>query len=319
MQEDPANVQRRAHYLQYFFGYEAQGRPFVFMDESWLNKNMVTSNCWTDGTGECEPDVPIGKGERWILIGAGGKETGWINQSFKMWKGHVQSEDYHTEMNAEVFEDWMKQHLLPHVPANACIVIDRAPYHTMLTEDSKAAKLSGTRQNLALWLVAQGARDDSGTVLTLDRLLNEPTPVPDENGGVKMNVGWAKLMMATLARDLTPKPQYMVHEWVKTFNAQHNRDIKVLLLPVAHPMLNPIEMMWSQIKQYVRKNNVDYTMPTIQRLAHRKQQMQSKSAWTAVFDHMHIYAVNQWTADELLLGEAGTEEVANEVHDADGD
>lgn len=321
MREDPNNVQRRARYLQYFFDYESQGRPFVFIDESWLNKNMVTSKCWSDGTSNCEPDVPAGKGERWILIGAGGKETGWINQSFKMWKGHIQSEDYHTEMNAAVFEDWMKRHLLPYVPGNACIVIDRAPYHTMLTEVSKAAKLSGTRQTLATWLAANGAKDDTGVLLTLDRLLSDPTPVPDRTGGVKMNVGWAKQMMAALASELTPKPQYMVHEWVKEFNAQYNKDIKILLLPVAHPMLNPIESIWSQIKQYVRQNNADHTMPTIHLLARKKQQKQSKSEWASVFDHMRKYAVDQWAADEQLLsdaedGEEGTEE---ETSDADAD
>ena len=60
------------------------------MDESWLNKNMVPTRYWSNGTQECEPDVPPGKGERWMIIGAGGKQ-GWIRESIKLWKGNVQS------------------------------------------------------------------------------------------------------------------------------------------------------------------------------------------------------------------------------------
>ena len=65
---------------------------------------------------DCELNVPSGKGERWIMIGAGSKDD-WIQPSI----------DYHTEMNVDT---GMKQHLLPYVAGNRSIVIDRAPYHT---------------------------------------------------------------------------------------------------------------------------------------------------------------------------------------------
>ena len=34
---------------------------------------------------------------------------GSIRDSIKIWKGNVMSEDYHTEMNSEVFGDWFNQ------------------------------------------------------------------------------------------------------------------------------------------------------------------------------------------------------------------
>lgn len=52
------------------------------MDESWLNKNMVPTRCWSDSTRQCEPDVPPGKGERWIMTVAEGKQW-WIRERFK--------------------------------------------------------------------------------------------------------------------------------------------------------------------------------------------------------------------------------------------
>jgi hypothetical protein len=139
------------------------------MDESWLNKNMVPTHCWTDGTADFEPNVPPGKGARWIMLGAGTKD-GWIHASFVMWKGNVASEDYHSEMNAEVFEDWVKNRLLPFVPDNAVLVFDRATYHTMLTPDSCPATSSMSRAELAAWLVAHKCKEHNAELTLADLL-----------------------------------------------------------------------------------------------------------------------------------------------------
>ena len=300
MREDPVNMQRRAWYLKYFFDYTEQGRPFVFMDESWLNKNMVPSFCWSDGTVDSELNVPSGKGERWIMIGAGSKD-GWIQPSIKMWKGKVLSEDYHTEMNGDVFEHWMKQHLLPYVAGNSCIVIDRAPYHTMLTDDSKPAAKNMKREELIDWLIAHGAKDEDGELLSKEHLLSDEMIIIGPSGRQRKQKGWTKQLLYALAASLTPKPHYLAQEWVDTFNTMNGTDIRLLLLPVAHPVLNPIELMWGQIKRYVRDNNCDFTMSHIRELAEQKIQEQDSRAWNASFQHTWKYATQQWQADEMLL------------------
>ena len=48
----------------------------------------------------------------------------WV---FKAKKGSAA--DYHQEMNAENFERWFKEKLLPALPANCLIVMDNASYH----------------------------------------------------------------------------------------------------------------------------------------------------------------------------------------------
>ena len=78
-------------------------------------------------------------------------------------------------------------------------------------------------------------------------------------------------------------------------------DIRLLLLPVAHPVLNPIELMWGRIKRYVRDNNCNFTMSHIRELAEHKIQEQDSRAWNASFQHTWKYATQQWQADELLL------------------
>jgi len=290
----------------------------VFLDETWLNQNMVPSKCWTDGTAECEPEVPPGKGPRWIVIGAG-SAAGWVPTSFVMWKGNVQSEDYHSEMNGDVFKDWFCTRLLPNVAQNACVVIDRAPYHTLLTEQSKGARSTFNREQLADWLVRHAAKGDDGEMLTIDNLLRDETVIPVAGGSTRRRNGWSKQAMYALATEIKPKPQYLVHEWCKSFNESHGSNVTVLLLPVAHPVLNPIELIWSRVKRYVREGNHDYDMAKIRQLALEVQGSLGPDDWKGVCEHSHAFAVDQWRADELILEEeessADAEEPAPEVAD----
>ena len=39
-------------------------------------------------------------------------------------------------------------------------------------------------------------------------------------------------------------------------------------LPPYHCELNPIEMAWSQVKQFAKKNNTTFTIPGLQALVH---------------------------------------------------
>ena len=47
----------------------------------------------------------------------------WVFQSKKV------SSDYHDEMNATSFEEWVNEKLLPALPPNTIIVMDNASYH----------------------------------------------------------------------------------------------------------------------------------------------------------------------------------------------
>ena len=87
MLEDEANMILRARYLFNYFLYREQGRPMIYMDESWINKNACPTKIWHDGTTETVPNVPAGKGPRWIMLGAGSKD-GWVPNTFKIWKGN---------------------------------------------------------------------------------------------------------------------------------------------------------------------------------------------------------------------------------------
>ena len=78
-------------------------------------------------------NVPTGKGNRIIILHAGSKH-GFVPGAELVFQSKTKSTDYHDEMNGEAFLDWFNTQLLPNIPANSCIVMDNAPYHSMRAE-----------------------------------------------------------------------------------------------------------------------------------------------------------------------------------------
>jgi hypothetical protein len=56
-------------------------------------------------------------------------------------------------MNAENFSKWMRAHLLPHIPSRSLIILDNAPYHNLLTEDT-SPQPHPKKAALQRWLMA---------------------------------------------------------------------------------------------------------------------------------------------------------------------
>lgn len=288
LKEDPANIALREQYITSYRDYRAEGRQFVFMDESWINKNTVPSRSWTDGSPDVSDKVPPGKGPRWILIGAGG-EQGWVPESFRMWKGNVKKEDYHSEMNVSVFKHWLNNYLLPNVTDTCVLVMDRASYHCSLTEESKQLSCTLKKDELIEWIIERQIKDHNGQLYTLLCLQQLCKPQL-----------WA---ICELNR---PKKRFAIFDWLGAWNMEHGTDIRVLFLPVGHPQLNPIELIWSNIKQFVASNNHDFSMATIERLTRQRVLDIDSSVWTSACEHAHKFAMDYMAADELLFDEEET-------------
>ena len=286
VRENLDNVALRIKYIQMYTQHVHEGRQIVYMDESWINKNCVPAKAWHDGTAATVDAIPPGKGDRWIMIGAGSKE-GWINHSFRMWKGNIKSEDYHSEMCGDVFRHWVHNYLLPNVNSNAVIVIDRATYHLELTEDSKPAANSATKDVLKQWLIDRNAVSDSGELFTMENLAHFQKPFI-----------WA------LCQERKPLRKYKIMEWLQEWNELHDTDIIVNILPIAHPQLNPIELIWNWIKTYVKTHNHDFSMPLIRTLAHERVQQLDGEFWLKSYNKSDRFATDCITTDNIYMEQA---------------
>lgn len=120
---------KRIQYLQAVAKFREEGRPIVYMDETYIHSGHTISKAWTDDTNNgllCK----ISKGSRLIIINAG-YDRGFLPDCLQIFKSGTTSGDYHHEMNSVNYEKWAREKFIPNLPPNSVVVIDNAPYHNV--------------------------------------------------------------------------------------------------------------------------------------------------------------------------------------------
>lgn len=117
-----------------------------------MNVNHTTGKVWLCDTPDGEFDipmiVPLGKGQRFIIVHAGSSE-GFVPNGLLYFRSKS-TKNYHEEIDSIVFRDWFVNKLLPNIPKNSVIVIDNAPYHSV--ELNKAPISSSLKSEMETWL-----------------------------------------------------------------------------------------------------------------------------------------------------------------------
>jgi transposase len=190
----------------------------IYLDESYVHQFSAHEYSWfhkEDGNGIRHR---IGKGNRYIIVAAGGAQ-GWIEGSKLVFKAKdSKTEDYHTNMNNAVFIKWFKEKLLPHLRGPSLIIMDNAKYH-------------GCKQHNLNSMSKEQLRD-----LLLD--------YKQTNSTIKYSNRMKKDDLKAILRPLVPKNSVIEDLAVAGGH-------KILWLPPYHPELNPIEKMWGIAKRHV--------------------------------------------------------------------
>lgn len=133
--EKPEIVMLRHQYLRKIRKLRASKPPckFIYLDETWINANHTVKKCWVDKDGKGGIACPLGKGQRLIIVHAG-SSTGFVPNAKLSFVSKTNSSDYHDEMNAKHFEEWIEQKVFPNIPAGSTIVMDNASYHSVRAE-----------------------------------------------------------------------------------------------------------------------------------------------------------------------------------------
>ena len=104
--------------------------------------------------------VPLGKGQRFIILHAG-SEKGFVNNALLLFKSRS-TKDYHEEIDGDRFEEWFKNQLLPNITPHSIIVMDNAKYHSV--EINKAPISSNRKQDMKEWVKTRGINHDTSAV-----------------------------------------------------------------------------------------------------------------------------------------------------------
>ena len=59
-----------------------------------------------------------------------------------------------------------------------------------------------------------------------------------------------------------------------------------MILPVAHPELNPIEMFWAVMKDFIRKNNPNKSLKVVEQMANEFFDTHDESEWKNCIAHV---------------------------------
>lgn len=199
-------------------------RPEVYLDETFVNKNHSNQFTWYFGEDGPEVNKPSGKGERLIIVNAITKD-GWVNNAVLVFEAKKRTGDYHGQMDWNNFSRWFSKQLLPNITKNSIIIMDNASYHNTAEEDS-FPKSNSNIVHLRKWL------DDK-------------------------EIPWGKDMLKAelyaLCKIYEPKPEYKID---KIAEAEGH---SILRTPQYHPELQPIEICWGVVKNYIAKH-CDFTL-----------------------------------------------------------
>ncbi len=199
-------------------------RPEVYLDETFINKNHSNQFTWYFDEDGPEVNKPSGKGERLIIVNAITLD-GWVSNAKLVFEAKKKTGDYHGQMDWGNFSRWFTEQLLPGIPENSIIIMDNASYHNAAEENS-FPKSNSVKENLRKWL------DDKEIPWGQDLLKTE---------------------LYTLCKSYEPKPEYKIDNIAEA--AGHS----ILRTPQYHPELQPIEMCWGIVKNYMAKH-CDFTL-----------------------------------------------------------
>lgn len=240
----------RLKYLRTIQTYRSEGRPVIYMDESYVHSTHTKPLSWSDGS-EAGLKTPISKGERLIIVHAG-NEHGFVNNALLTFISGKKSGDYHGDMNFNNYEKWIRGKLIPNIPENSVIVIDNAPYHNV--QLNPAPTSSTLKANMIQWLSERNIH------YSTDMLKPELYSI------IKGN-----------------KPKYKLFK-IDSILAEAGHS--VLRLPPYHPDLNPIEMVWSLLKENVAKRNVSFKLAEVQQLVVEICSHITKEQWLSRVNHV---------------------------------
>jgi transposase len=138
-------------------------------------------------------------------------------------------------MNSVVFLEWFENQLMPALKNHSLVVLDNARYHNVKTEDTVCPNFNQRKAVLQNYLTQHNipfSATDTKKVLN-EKIKQKKTPVVYKTDKIANLLG---------------------HEVIRT--------------PVRHCELNPIELIWAQVKGFVAKINITLRLKDVKELTY---------------------------------------------------
>lgn len=283
----------RRKYLRKIKEHRNANKPIYFLDETWVNAGHVKSKAWLDTTIKDKrhanrdglstgPKVPTGKGKRLIVLHIG-SDKGFVDGGSLVFESKS-TKDYHEEMDGDKFFEWFKN-IIPKLEPGSVVVMDNAPYHSVKLE--KIPVKGWNKQKIIDWL---------------------------QSKGVSMDNSYLKKELLEKAAEIAPQyDRYLIDETAKS------NGIEILRLPPYHCKLNPIELVWAQIKNYIAANNSTFKMTDVKNLFYDAIKLVKADQWKKCCEHVIKEENTMWDLDDVMELADNSPFVINTNDDNDSD
>lgn len=115
-------------------------------------------------------------GKRFIVLHAENR-GGFVKNANLIFSTRSKLDDYHGDMNADLFTKWVKDQLIPNLEQPSLIVMDNAPYHSVQVEKQQCSALKMV--DVVKWLSTKNIPFDKkmlkAELLSLVKLYTKPT------------------------------------------------------------------------------------------------------------------------------------------------
>ncbi len=171
----------------------------------------------------------------------------------------------HFREEAINFSKWFNDQLLPNIPENALIILDNAKYHNVLVEGFFPSACS-TKPQLQQWL---------------------------DKHGFKWQESMLKSELLEYSKRFVSEPEFRLDSMVS------NKGVRLLRTPPYHPELQPIEICWAVVKNYMA-DHCDFTMKGLyERLPNAFAKVTGKTC-EKIIEKVRTVEDNFWNEDEKL-------------------
>jgi len=310
-------IEQRRVFLRKVHMLRVNGYMMWYLDETWVNKNTTRRKSWELGKAKVAeaaaaagaPAVlrpkgkkkPTGKGGRAIVIGIASRETGVVGDLLEIFKGKKSktTDDYHKEMNAKVFEEWLEK-VIAWIKAKYpnqkhAIVMDNASYHSRLTDDSRTPKTKDRKADIVEYMRANKVvppqllpgyktPEEAQALLVecIKKNVRFPYKQPEYKDGPLPTVERYNTLTKKVLLNCIPQKEkkYVTDEMCKAAG------IQMVRLPPYHCEFNPIELVWAAAKAGVAKRNVTYNLKAAMEIMREEALKCDAAYWLKLEKHV---------------------------------
>ncbi|XP_077285551.1 uncharacterized protein LOC143910829 [Arctopsyche grandis] len=213
----------RIEYLDKISMYRTD-RPIVYLDETRILSNTI--HVTTDPL-QNKKKKPSKKSH--FVIAYAASSSGFVPNALFICEDSQKQSDGQDEKHYEDYEKWIETQLIPNLPPNALVVVGHSLLNNKLLDAVPSS--SSKKKDMINWLTRR------------------QIPFSDS---------FLKPQLYELIRSFKPRKKlYKVDDILNACS------FATLRLPPSHPELNPIENIWSIIKEYIADKKFKMTLETL--------------------------------------------------------